>query len=159
VSTGHDFDAIWREAGPAIWRAVYAYAGGRRDVADDAIAEAFARAIVQDAGIRDPVPYLYRLAFRIAAEDLKRMRKTIVSGETGDTAVEDDHTAAEVVHELRRLTPGQRAAIYLHYRMDLPVREVAAITGASVAAVKVQLMRGRRRLAGILADDDQEVPR
>lgn len=45
VDSGHDFDAIWREAGPAIWRAVYAYVGGRREIADDAVAEAFARGI------------------------------------------------------------------------------------------------------------------
>ncbi len=64
---GHDLDAIWRATGPTLWRATRAYAAGRRDVADDAVAEAFARAIERDARVRDPVPYLYRVAFRIAA--------------------------------------------------------------------------------------------
>ena len=73
LSGDHDFDAIWREAGPAIWRAVLVYAGGRRSVADDAVAEAFARAIERADSIREPIPYLYRISFRIAAEDLKRM--------------------------------------------------------------------------------------
>jgi DNA-directed RNA polymerase specialized sigma24 family protein len=44
--------------------------------------------------------------------------------------------------------------VYLHYRADLPVREVAHITGMSSAAVRVHLMRGRRRLAELLGDED-----
>jgi RNA polymerase sigma factor (sigma-70 family) len=56
---------------------------------------------------------------------------------------------------LRRLTPAQRAAVYLHYRADLPVREVAAIMGSSSAAVKVHLMRGRRRIAELLTDHEE----
>jgi DNA-directed RNA polymerase specialized sigma24 family protein len=46
--------------------------------------------------------------------------------------------------------PGQRAAVYLHYQADLPVREIAGLMGTSAATVKVQLSRGRRRLAQIL---------
>ncbi|MEO8291783.1 MAG: hypothetical protein ABI635_01480 [Actinomycetota bacterium] len=40
----HDFDAIYQEHGAQLWRTMYAFAGGRRDVADEATAEAFARA-------------------------------------------------------------------------------------------------------------------
>jgi RNA polymerase sigma-70 factor (ECF subfamily) len=154
VTAGHDFDAIWREAGPAIWRAVYVYAGGRREVADDAVAEAFARAIVRSGGIREPVPYLYRVAFRVASEELKRMHER---RQIEDRAVEDPEGTAAIMAALRHLTPAQRAAVYLHYRADLPVKEIAALTGSSVAAVKVHLMRGRRRLAPMLADEDLEV--
>ena len=56
---------------------------------------------------------------------------------------------------LRRLTPSQRAAVYLHYRADLPVREVAQVMGTSSAAVKVHLMRGRRRLAELLRESEE----
>jgi RNA polymerase sigma-70 factor (ECF subfamily) len=157
VNTGHDFDAIWREAGPGIWRAIYAYSGGRREVADDAVAEAFARAIVRGDAIRDPVAYLYRVSFRIAAEDLKRM-----STNTGpqDRPISDPEGPADVLAALRKLTPSQRAAVFLHYRADLPVREVASIMDTSSAAVKVHLMRGRRRLAGFLSvEGDEEAHR
>jgi DNA-directed RNA polymerase specialized sigma24 family protein len=44
--------------------------------------------------------------------------------------------------------------VYLHYRADLPVREVARLTGMSVASVKVHLMRGRRRLRELLGEED-----
>jgi hypothetical protein len=53
-------------------RAILAYSGGRRDVADDAVAEAFARTIERDDQVRDPKAYLYRLAFRIASAELRR---------------------------------------------------------------------------------------
>ena len=149
----HDFDAIWREAGPVIWRAVYAYSGGRRDVADDAVAEAFARAIARPDTVREPVPYLYRVAFRIAAADLERTSRQSELLET-DRTVEDPGPAADLMAALRRLTPSQRASVYLHYRADLPVREVAQIMGTSIAAVKVHLMRGRRRLAALLRESE-----
>ena len=45
MSDDHDFEAIFRETGPRLWRALLAYSAGRRDVADDALAEAFVRAI------------------------------------------------------------------------------------------------------------------
>ena len=135
-----------------IWRAVYAYAGGRRDVADDAVAEAFARAMTRKDTVRDPVAYLYRVAFRIAASDLKQANR---QGELTDRAITDPDAAPDVIVALRLLSPSQRAAVYLHYRADLPVREVAQIMGTSGAAVRVHLSRGRRRLAELLKDAEE----
>jgi RNA polymerase sigma-70 factor, ECF subfamily len=150
VSPVHDFDAIWRDEGPGIWRAVLAYSAGRRDIADDAVAEAFARVIERGSSVRDPVAYLYRVAFRIAAADLRLP----ASAEAKDRAVTDPESLVDVLAALRQLTPSQRAAVYLHYRADLPVRQVAQIMGTSGAAVKVHLMRGRRRLAELLRQDE-----
>jgi RNA polymerase sigma factor (sigma-70 family) len=150
LSGDHDFDAIWREAGPAIWRAVLVYAGGRRTIADDAVAEAFARAIERTGSIRDPIPYLYRISFRVAADDLRR---TSSIAEPEDQAIHDTVEDTDMLEALKRLTPTQRAAVYLHYRADLPVRDVARMLGTSSAVVRVHLMRGRRRLAGLLGDE------
>ena len=149
----HDYGLIWRESGATIWRAVYAYAGGRRDVADDAVAEAFARAMARGAEVREPVPYLFRVAFRVASAELARRSKE--DGEVPDIAVVvSSNGLPDVIHALRELTPAQRASVYLHYRMDLPVREVARLTGMSTASVKVHLMRGRRRLRDLLGAED-----
>lgn len=38
-----DIEEVFREVSPTLWRALYAYSGGRREIADDAVAEAFAR--------------------------------------------------------------------------------------------------------------------
>ena len=152
----HDYGLIWRESGATIWRAVYAYAGGRREVADDAVAEAFARAMARGAEVRDPVAYLYRIAFRVASAELVQRRKE--DADMPDTTIAVDPSAnglPDVLRALKELTPAQRAAVYLHYRLDLPVREVARRTGMSTASVKVHLMRGRRRLRELLGEEDE----
>jgi len=148
VGDDHDFEAIWREQGPAIWRAVLAYGGGRRDIADDAVAEAFARVMERGTEIRDPVAYLYRVAFRIAAADLRS-----ATSELEELAIEDPEPLVDLLTAMRSLSPAERAAVYLHYRADMPVRDIAKILDTTSAAVRVRLMRGRRRLANLLRDD------
>jgi RNA polymerase sigma-70 factor, ECF subfamily len=143
-----DYEQVFRDAAPSLWRTVYAFAAGRRAVADDAVAEAFARALEQADQIRDPVPWLYRTALRLAAEDLRRERREPVR--ELDQAAAAAAGLGALVPALRQLSPAQRAAVVLHYEADLPVREVAARMGTSVAAVKVHLFRGRRRLREVL---------
>jgi DNA-directed RNA polymerase specialized sigma24 family protein len=53
-----------------LWRAVYAYSG-RRDIADDAVAEAFAQVLRRGDEVRDVTAWVWRAAFRIAAGELK----------------------------------------------------------------------------------------
>ena len=144
-----DYAAIWRDDGPTLWRAVYAFTAGRRDVTDDAVTEAFARALQYRETIRDPLPWLYRTAFRLAARELSHPPRetwnpTIVSGL--DTAV-------EIIDALRLLPPPQRAALFLHYFADLPVQEIARRQGTTAGAVKVRLMRGRQRLRRLLSEE------
>lgn len=134
-----------------MWRAVLAYSGGRRDVADDAVAEAFARAINRSAEVRDPVPYLYRVAFRLAAADLQHLSKLT---DEQDRAVTDLVEDVDLLRALRSLSPDQRAAVFLHYSADLPVARIAALLGTSSTAIRVRLMRGRRRLATLLGEDE-----
>jgi RNA polymerase sigma factor (sigma-70 family) len=151
VSKGHDFDAIFRETGPRLWRALLAYTGGRRDVAEDALSEAFARAISRSGSITAPEAYVYRVAFRVAAAELKRERRR---GDVPDRAVLDEPILGELFLALRQLPPTQRAAIYLRYQADLPANEIGKLMGTSAAVVRMHLMRGRRRLAELLAEEE-----
>jgi RNA polymerase sigma-70 factor (ECF subfamily) len=130
-----------------------AYSGGRRDVADDAVGEAFVRAMESRTPIRSPHPWLYRTAFRIAAADLRR---DVRNAPEDDDAYLDDPAIGELMRAMRLLSPKARAAIYLHYEADLPIREVARLTGSSVAAVKVQLHRGRNRLRELLGAEETD---
>ena len=68
----------------------------------------------------------------------------------------DLDAALDLRAALAALPPKQRAAIVLHYRVDLPVREVAAILGASTPTAKVHLHRGRNRLRQLLGEDNDE---
>ena len=37
TTEAHDFDALFREAGTGVFRTLYAYTGGRRDIAEEAM--------------------------------------------------------------------------------------------------------------------------
>lgn len=87
-------------------------------MADDATAEAFARALEHEAVIRDPVPWLYRTAFRVAAAELKQPRH--VEELVDSPLVEPRYS--DLSRSLAALSPMQRASIYLHYIADMPVR-------------------------------------
>jgi RNA polymerase sigma-70 factor, ECF subfamily len=145
------FDELYREAGPRLWRAVLAYTGGRRELTDDVVAEAFARTLERASSIRAFEPYLYRIAFRLAANELRR---TPTVAHVPDSASTLDPELSELFDALRTLSPGQRAAVFLRYQADLPVAEVARLMGTSSAVVRVHLMRGRRRLAELLGGED-----
>ncbi len=147
-----DYEQVFRDVAPGLWRAIYAFTAGRRAVADDAVAEAFARALEQAGQIRDPVPWLYRTAFRLAAQDLRRERREPEPGP--DQAAASAAGLGALVPALRQLSPAQRAAVVLRYEADLPVQEIAARMGTSVGAVKVHLFRGRRRLRELLGNEE-----
>jgi RNA polymerase sigma-70 factor, ECF subfamily len=151
VTEQRDWVTLYRSTGLRLWRAIYAYSGGQREIADDAVAEAFARAIQHDEDIRRPESWLYRTAFRIAAAELRQQRSRDDDA-SGPTTQEHDHDVAHVTAALRDLSPNQRAAIYFFYFADLPVREVARVMDTSTAAVRVHLHRGRQRLRDLLSE-------
>ncbi len=65
--------------------------------------------------------------------------------------LEPDHVA--LIAALTTLPRAQRVSIVLHHLADLSVAQVAEETGASVSAVKQQLVRGRAALAGLLEEN------
>jgi RNA polymerase sigma-70 factor (ECF subfamily) len=145
-------ERLYREEGRKLWWALVAYSGDH-EVASDAAAEAFAQALARGDALADPLAWIWRVAFRVAAGELKRRRRT---GErVPEVADPGEQRAGELVALLRHLPPNQRAAIVLHYYADRPVREVAAALGVTPATARVHLHRGRRRLRKLLEADDE----
>ena len=134
-----------------MWRAVLAF-GGDPEVASDAVAEGFAQALRRGAEIRDPERWLWRSIFRIAAGLLRERRRSVPLQVEGSYELEEP--ARELVAALTRLSPKQRAAVVLHHAEGFPVNEIATILNSTPGAVKVHLLRGRRRLRELLEDDD-----
>jgi RNA polymerase sigma factor (sigma-70 family) len=137
---------VYRSHGGLVWRAVLAMSAGSREVADEATCEAFARLFAYREGVRDPVAWVFRTAFRLAGRDLKRRRRIV-----GDVAPEERVTERsvlplDVARGLGRLSADQRVAVFLHYFADLPVGEVARLCGVPPATVRVRLHRARRAL-------------
>jgi RNA polymerase sigma-70 factor, ECF subfamily len=158
ISTGdgatveHDYERVFRETGPHLWRALYAFTGGRRQIAEEAMAEAFARAM-EHHGIRDPASWIYRTAFRIARLELDRERRPPPPTDDVD---EPPNDLRDLVEALRRLPPNQRAAVVLRYEADLPVDDIARRMGLSPSTVRVHLHRARTRLRELLKPEDAE---
>ncbi len=59
-------EGVYRQHGPRIWRAVFAYCRDR-EIASDALAEASAQLLRRGDRVRDPAAWAWRAAFRIAA--------------------------------------------------------------------------------------------
>ena len=144
-------EAIYREQAPRLWRAVYAYAGDR-DVASDAVAEAFAQYLRRGTQVRSARAWLWRAAFRIAAGELASRDKAPANGEPSN-AGEDAPGARELLMVLEALPARQRATLILHYYEGYKTREIAKILGSSPATVRVHLSQGRKRLQAMLEDE------
>jgi RNA polymerase sigma-70 factor, ECF subfamily len=136
----------------SLWRALFAYSGDP-DVASDALAEAVARALRDDEQIRDLSPWLWRVAFRIAAAELRLRSRT--PPHAGGAAYDIPDPVPELMRALRQLSPNQRLALILHDYADRSTREVAVTLGCSQATVHVHLSNGRRRLRRLLGGADE----
>src|SRR5215470_16111684 len=119
---------------------------GSRDVADEATCEAFARLYAYRDGVRDPVAWVFRTAFRLAGRELKRQRHHADSDVPEVASRDVSVLPPAVARGLRRLSPEQRSAVFLHYFADMPLAEVARLSGVPTATVKVRLHRARRAL-------------
>ena len=151
-------ERLYREEGARLWRAVWAFAGDRQ-VADDAVAEAYAQLLRRGDGVRDPARWVWAVAFRVAKGELaERRRRDGGAAVVPEDAYEMPEPARDVVGALARLSPRQRACIVLHHYAGYPVKEIARMLGSTSAAVRVHLSQRRKRLRALLEaegiDDD-----
>ena len=145
-------EAVYREHADRLWRSVRAYAGDA-DVASDAVAEAFAQLLRRGDEVRDPAAWVWRTAFRIAAGELKVRRDRATEPEVDVAASpQPEPEVLDLLRALAQLSPTQRAAVVLHDYAGFPAREAAQMCGSTEAAVRVHLMRARRKLRSLLAD-------
>jgi RNA polymerase sigma-70 factor (ECF subfamily) len=151
-----DLEALFREAAPGLWRAIYGFVGGRRHLAEDAVAEAFARAIERSSEIRSPLPWIYRTAFRIAAHELRREGRRPLPAADAVPGL-DPAEVQDVLRALGRLSRNQRAAVLLHDEEGFTGPEVGRLLGMSPATVRVHLFRGRRRLRELLGTEEDHL--
>ena len=150
---GQDLEAFFRDAGPELWRAIYGFTGGRRQLAEDAVAEAFARAIEHADGIREPLAWIYRTAFRLASRELQREKRKLPTPPDPSPGI-DPLDVQEILSALAHLSPNQRAAVLLHDEEGFTGPEVGRLLGMSAATVRVHLFRGRKRLRALLSTEE-----
>jgi RNA polymerase sigma-70 factor (ECF subfamily) len=118
------------------------------DLARDAVQQALLNAWRDLYSLRDPDrldPWLYRLVVRACYVEARQRRRAVAlthlavvrSVSDRPLAQVDDHEQLE--RGFRRLSPEQRAVVVLHYYLDLPLTEVAAIMGIPAGTVRSRL--------------------
>lgn len=134
---------------------------------EDVVQEAFAKAIEaypSAAPIDSPEGWLFRVAHNAALDHLRRRARqaTEPDGELEMIADPVDATgdrqiAAMSLRTFMRLPAAQRSVVILTDVLGYSLKEVGAIAGMSLAAVKAALHRGRERLRE-LADEPDDKP-
>jgi RNA polymerase sigma-70 factor (ECF subfamily) len=142
---------VFRSHAGQVWRAVFVMAAGRREVADEATFEAFARLLDYREGVRDPVAWVFRTAFRLGAAELRRERRA--AGDVPEPAATASGLSSQLSDALRRLSPDQRIAVFLYYYADMPVREVGRLCDATPTAIRLRLHRARKALRAMLEEE------
>jgi RNA polymerase sigma factor (sigma-70 family) len=144
-----EIEQVYRDQRASLYYALLAYSGDP-EIARDALAEAFARAIASEDGIREPVSWVWKVAFRLAAATLRdRGRFSAVADQ-----VQAPPEPAGLFEALDQLSERQRAAIVLHYYAGYSLDEVAMILGTRKGTIGVHLHRGRARLRELLEVHD-----
>jgi RNA polymerase sigma factor (sigma-70 family) len=146
-----EFEEVYRRDGARLERALVLYAGDR-EVARDALAEAFAQGISAGTRIRSPQAWVWRSAFRIAAGELKR--RSSHSSAVPEVSYEMPEPIIDLVRALSQLPPKQRASVVLHHYAGYPAADIARMIGSTSAAVSVHLSVGRKRLRRLMEEDD-----
>ena len=149
-----DYERLFQESAPALWRALYGFAGGRRQIAEDALAEAFARVIERGDSVRDPI--------RMSTGPRSAWRRPSCNSTSTKacwerTASRSKRRASfDLIRALETLPAKQRAAVILHDEEGYSAAEVGDLLGIAAPTVRVHLHRGRKRLRALLGTEEDE---
>lgn len=110
--------------------------------------------------VRDPaafLSFLFTIAVRAHRAMEKRERRTERIDDASIALLLDKGTPPDVAADIGRvydalqtLPAKQREAVVLFEIIGLPMKEIRDVQGGTLSAVKVRIMRGRRRLAVLL---------
>ena len=145
-----DWEAVYLAESATLWRALLLQTGSR-EIASDAVAEAFAQAIARGDEIRRPGAWVWKAAFTIARTESKRRRVDPPAAAPNEPVMSD--TMVDLIRALATLSSTQRAATLLHYFAGYSVAETATILGSSRSTVGVHLFRARNKLRDELGAD------
>lgn len=152
-----DFDAFYASTSKRVLGQVFMMTGIRAE-AEDAVAEAYARAWQKwDEISAHPAPeaWVRTTAYRISVSTWRKATNRLLAhrrhGQADDVpGLTPDHVA--LVDALGRIPADQRRVIVLHYYVGLSVDEISQETDCPVNTVKTRLARARRALAGKVSE-------
>jgi RNA polymerase sigma-70 factor (ECF subfamily) len=135
-----------------------ALVAGNRAAAEDAVAEALARAWERsDRGeaIQSPAAWVTRVALNLSKSRLRRLRLEAKHRPAPSEPNEPSSDRVDVERALATLPRREREVTVLRYYLDLDVAGIAATLSVSEGTVKTLLHRARGHLARALGEDDE----
>lgn len=133
---------------------------GDRDQAEDAVQEAVLRAWRAVGRLR-PGSRVRPWFLTIVANESRSMRRSrwwsvlrVGEAQRSESGRADEATEhSDLVDALRRLSPDERAAVFLRFFEDLNSREVGAVLGISAVAARSRIHRALKRLRVDLGEE------
>lgn len=154
------FATLVEQHQPTIRRFFLHQTMGDEMLSDDLAQETFIKlyySIKQFKGLAHFSTYLYRIAYNVFQDHLRRSRPT----ENADTIPEGtttphNDTQMDIARAMQQLNPTERAAVTLYYIDDRKVEDIASILQMPVGTIKSHLSRGRNKLAEFLKNNGYE---
>ena len=149
-----DFEGLFRAHYPEIVRYLAARLGSREE-ATDLAAEVFLEAFTRVPRLRwkgKPVlAWLYRVAANMAADQVRKRAREVPSPEVGIADAAPDETERlgdrqALVHALESLPRDYQLVVHLRLVEGYSFAEVARLTGRSVGACQMLMLRSAQRL-------------
>ncbi len=138
------------------------------ELARDAVQETLIRAWRDLPGLRDPERFdawLHRLAIHACLDLARRRRRRPIEVElTPAHAPRDRDPSAALADRdlvdsaLRRLDPGHRAVVALHYLLGMPLPAVASALGIPLGTAKSRLHHALAAMRVVVAADAESTP-
>jgi RNA polymerase sigma-70 factor, ECF subfamily len=154
-----DFDEVYREHFPYVWRSLRRLGVHPADV-EDITHEVFVvvhRKLAEFDGRRPLKPWLFGIAFRLASEDRRRARRRFevavpnieraCGAPAADDLIESDERRRLVLECLQKLDVAQRAVLILLDIDGEAAADVAAAMDVPLATVYSRLRVARRNFA------------
>jgi RNA polymerase sigma-70 factor, ECF subfamily len=121
------------------------------DLAQDALARAFATLARMGSEPANPRAWLFRVASNLWIDEIRKRREIPNDPEPRGEAAGEPRGPREAAGTLLvKLSPQERAAVVLKDVFELSLEEIAETLGTTVGAIKAALHRGRGKL-----DDDR----
>ncbi len=132
-----------------LYRAAYGYLHNRED-ALDAVQSTACSALEKRRSLRNPDAlgtWVRRILHNVCMDLLRRRgREAPLPEEEQPLAVPPPPPEESLEEELSRLPPEIQAVLRLRFYEDLPLKDIAAVTGANLSTVKTRLYTGLKKL-------------
>jgi RNA polymerase sigma-70 factor (ECF subfamily) len=137
---------------------------GDRVEAEDAVHDAVLVAWTKWSSLRDPARFeawFYRIVVNTCRDRLRKVARRreqpieAVTAQVATDEVDSVHGRDQMSRAFGALEPDHRIVLALRYYRDLPVDEIARLTGVRPGTVKSRLHRAQQRMRKLLASGDR----